>query len=136
MNRRHLLRTAVSLPLLSGSAAGLLSGATAAKAATTRIRRRSRPGDAAWPHAASWARLNEAHAIDLAAAELRRIVPVTGSYVSESNYFNRDWRNAYWGRNYSRLRSITSKYDPDGLFFVHHGVGSDDWSAEGFTRPG
>jgi len=24
--------------------------------------------------------------------------------------------------------------DPDGLFFVHHGVGSEDWSADGFTR--
>jgi hypothetical protein len=22
----------------------------------------------------------------------------------------------------------------DGFFFVHHGVGSEDWSADGFTR--
>lgn len=72
--------------------------------------------------------------IELAAAELRRIVPGAGSYVSESNFFNRSWQNAYWGKNYSRLRAIKTKYDPDGLFFVHHGVGSDDWSADGFTR--
>jgi hypothetical protein len=72
--------------------------------------------------------------IDLAAAELRKIVPNAGSYVSESNYFNRSWQNAYWGENYSRLRAIKRKYDPDGLFFVHHGVGSEDWSADGFTR--
>jgi hypothetical protein len=26
------------------------------------------------------------------------------------------------------------KYDPDGLYFLHHGVGSEDWSADGFTR--
>ena len=26
------------------------------------------------------------------------------------------------------------KYDPTGLLFVHHGVGSEDWSADGFTR--
>ena len=26
------------------------------------------------------------------------------------------------------------KYDPEGLFFVHHGVGSDEWSADGFER--
>ena len=26
------------------------------------------------------------------------------------------------------------KYDPAGLFFVHHGVGSEEWSADGFTR--
>lgn len=75
-----------------------------------------------------------ARAIDLAAAELRRIVPNAGSYVSESNYFNRSWQNAYWGENYSRLLAIKTKYDPDGLFCVHHGVGSEDWSADGFTR--
>jgi FAD/FMN-containing dehydrogenase len=72
--------------------------------------------------------------IDLAAAELRRIVPNAGSYVSESNYFNSSWQEAYWGTNYSKLRSIKRKYDPDGLFFVHHGVGSEEWSADGFTR--
>ena len=27
-----------------------------------------------------------------------------------------------------------SRYDPDGLFFGHHGVGSEDWSEDGFTR--
>ena len=72
--------------------------------------------------------------IDLAAAELRRIVPNAGSYVSESNFFNRDWQEDYWGVNYSRLRLIKKKYDPDGLFFVHHGVSSEEWSADGFTR--
>ena len=32
------------------------------------------------------------------------------------------------------LRAIKKKYDPTGLFFVHHGVGSEEWSADGFTR--
>jgi FAD/FMN-containing dehydrogenase len=40
----------------------------------------------------------------------------------------------YWGRNYSRLAAIKQRYDPGGLFFVHHGIGSDQWSADGFTR--
>jgi hypothetical protein len=44
------------------------------------------------------------------------------------------WQSEYWGENYPRLRAIKNKYDPDGLFFVHHGVGSEDWSADGFTR--
>jgi FAD/FMN-containing dehydrogenase len=76
----------------------------------------------------------DAQKIDLAAAELRKIVPDAGSYVSESNFFNRSWQQEYWGKNYSRLRAIKTKYDPDGLFFVHHGVGSEAWSADGFTR--
>ena len=76
----------------------------------------------------------DARAIDRATAELRRIAPGAGSYVSESNYFNAEWRRAYWGGHYARLRAIKDRYDPDGLFFVHHGVGSEDWSADGFTQ--
>jgi FAD/FMN-containing dehydrogenase len=75
-----------------------------------------------------------ARAIDAAAAQLRQVAPGAGSYVSESNYFNASWQQAFWGPNYARLRAIKSKYDADGLFFVHHGVGSEDWSADGFTR--
>ena len=66
--------------------------------------------------------------------ELRKLVPNPGSYVSESNYFEADWQGAFWGTNYPRLRQLKDKVDPDGLFFVHHGVGSEDWSADGFTR--
>jgi FAD/FMN-containing dehydrogenase len=75
-----------------------------------------------------------ASAIDRATAELRRVAPKAGSYVSESNYFNPHWQEAFWGGNYARLRSIKERYDPEGLFFGHHGVGSEDWSADGFTR--
>ena len=74
--------------------------------------------------------------IGSAADELRKIVPDAGSYVSESNFFERDWQHSFWGSNYGWLRAVKAKYDPAGLFFVHHGVGSEDWSAEGFTRLG
>jgi FAD/FMN-containing dehydrogenase len=77
-----------------------------------------------------------ATSIDAAMNELRRVVPAAGSYVSESNYFDVDWQRSFWGANYPRLRAAKTQYDPDGLFFVHHGVGSEDWSADGFTpRP-
>lgn len=75
-----------------------------------------------------------ASAVDEATAELRKIVPDPGSYVSESNYFNQTWQQAFWGSNYRKLRAVKAKYDPDGLFFVHHGVGSESWSTDGFTR--
>jgi hypothetical protein len=65
---------------------------------------------------------------------LRNLVPHSGSYVSESNYFNKSWQEAFWGTNYPRLEAIKAKYDPDGLFFVHHGVGSETWSADGFIQ--
>jgi len=85
------------------------------------------PVDSATAHA-------DARAIDQASAQLRRLVPEAGSYVSESNYFNAGWQQAFWGRNYPRLRAVKQRYDPEGLFVVHHGVGSEDWSADGFTR--
>ena len=68
--------------------------------------------------------------------ELHRAAPDMGSYVAESGFFEPDWRRSYWGPNYPRLLAIKNKYDPEGLFFVHHGVGSESWSADGFTRIG
>ena len=76
----------------------------------------------------------EAAKVGAAMAALRRLVPQPGAYVSESNYFEADWQGAFWGANYPRLRAVKDNYDPEGLFFVHHGVGSEDWSADGFTR--
>jgi FAD/FMN-containing dehydrogenase len=66
--------------------------------------------------------------------ELLKIAPDAGAYVSESDYFQRDWQTAFWGTNYFRLAAVKHKYDPDGLFFVRHGVGSEAWSADGFAR--
>ena len=54
--------------------------------------------------------------------------------MSESNFFESDWQRSFWGANYPRLQAVKAKYDPDCLFFVHHGVGSEDWSDDGFTR--
>jgi len=72
--------------------------------------------------------------IGQAMTELRKIIPEPGSYLSETNYFEESWQESFWGPNYARLKSIKEKYDPTGLFFVHHGVGSEAWSPDGFTR--
>ncbi len=66
--------------------------------------------------------------------ELLQVVNDPGSYVSESDFFESQWQRSHWGANYPRLAAVKKKYDPDGLFFVHHGVGSEEWSADGFTR--
>lgn len=76
----------------------------------------------------------QAEAVGRAAAELRRVAPDTGAYLAESNFFEPDWQQAFWGANHARLQAVKSRYDPDGLFCVHHGVGSEAWSADGFTR--
>ena len=78
----------------------------------------------------------EARAIDRAMQALLALSGAAGSYVSESNYFDSHWQQSFWGSNYPRLRAVKKAYDPDGLFFVHHGVGSEDWSPDGFVRLG
>ncbi len=69
-----------------------------------------------------------------AMASLRQAAPKAGSYVSESNYFNENWKTDFWGENYAKLLQVKKRYDPDGLFIVHHGVGCEAWSNDGFTR--
>ncbi|HZR86745.1 MAG TPA: FAD-dependent oxidoreductase [Bradyrhizobium sp.] len=76
---------------------------------------------------------NEAAQIGRAMGELRKIAPESGSYVAESDYFESNWQHSYWGENYPRLLAIKQKYDPEGLFFVRHGVGTETWSDDGFS---
>jgi FAD/FMN-containing dehydrogenase len=77
---------------------------------------------------------SEAEAVGKSMDEIRKILPHVTSYVWETDFFQPNWQDAFWGENYPRLRAIKMKYDPAGLFFLHHGVGSEDWSADGFTR--
>jgi FAD/FMN-containing dehydrogenase len=65
--------------------------------------------------------------------ELLRVAPGAGSYVSESNYFEPRWQSSFWGSNYAKLAAVKRICDPEGLFWVHHGVGSEEWSDDGFT---
>jgi FAD/FMN-containing dehydrogenase len=69
-----------------------------------------------------------------AMSALRAAAPDTGAYVNECDYFQQGWQRAFWGPNYARLARVKRRYDPEGLFFAHHGVGSEAWSADGFTR--
>jgi FAD/FMN-containing dehydrogenase len=72
--------------------------------------------------------------VQAAMKALRVAAPDTGAYFNESDYFQENWQRAFWGPNYPKLLAIKRRYDPEGLFFVHHGVGSEDWSPDGFTR--
>jgi Berberine and berberine like len=81
------------------------------------------------PNAAS-----RAARVQAAMKALRGVAPATGTYVNECDYFQPDWQRAFWGENYPRLGEVKVRYDPDGLFTVHHGVGSEGWNADGFIR--
>jgi FAD/FMN-containing dehydrogenase len=81
--------------------------------------------------AAAGDRRDRVHAAMVA---LRAAAPYTGAYVNECDFFQLGWQKAFWGGNYQRLADIKRRYDPEGLFVVHHGVGSEAWSDDGFTR--
>jgi FAD/FMN-containing dehydrogenase len=65
---------------------------------------------------------------------IRDATPGAGSYVNETDYFEPSWQQEFWGANYQRLLAIKEKYDPEGLFFCHHCVGSEGWSDDGMCR--
>jgi FAD/FMN-containing dehydrogenase len=64
----------------------------------------------------------QAAAVTQAMAPIRRLVPDAGAYMSETDYFLKDWKRAHWGENYPRLARAKRRYDPTGLFSTHHGV--------------
>ncbi|KAF2129387.1 hypothetical protein P153DRAFT_403119 [Dothidotthia symphoricarpi CBS 119687] len=61
---------------------------------------------------------------------LRKVSPAGGSYANEAEISEPDWQNAFWGKNYPRLLTIKKQYDPTDLFYVHHGVGSENWAVD------
>jgi FAD/FMN-containing dehydrogenase len=75
----------------------------------------------------------QGQAVGRAMDALLRVAPGAGSYVAESDFFEAAWPQAFWGSNYPKLVAVKRQYDPAGLFVVHHGVGSEAWSADGFT---
>lgn len=52
---------------------------------------------------------------------LRDATPAGGAYNNEADVGEPDWQNAFWGKNYPRLLEAKRKWDPTGLFYVHHG---------------
>ena len=59
---------------------------------------------------------------------MRQAVPGAGSTLSDCDFALQDWRQACCGASAAR--------PPEGLFFVHHGIGSEAWSPDGFDRTG
>ncbi|KAL2816678.1 hypothetical protein BJX63DRAFT_419875 [Aspergillus granulosus] len=60
--------------------------------------------------------------------------PYMGSYLNVADPDEPDFQRAFWGDNYKRLYQIKQKWDPNGLFIVRMGVGSENWDDEGICR--
>jgi FAD/FMN-containing dehydrogenase len=67
----------------------------------------------------------DARAVASAMAPLKALAERPASYVSEADYFQDDWQISFWGDHYARLTRVKDRYDPGGLFSVHHAVGTE-----------
>ena len=64
-----------------------------------------------------------------------RLVGAHSSDWNEADYEDPEFQNSHWGPVvYARLLRLKKVYDPAGLFFGHHSVGSELWSADGNCR--
>jgi hypothetical protein len=50
-----------------------------------------------------------------------------GSYSNEGNVMEPNWQQDFFGDNYDELLRIKQKWDPNELFYVPAGVGSEGW---------
>jgi FAD/FMN-containing dehydrogenase len=67
----------------------------------------------------------DARVVAAAMAPLKALAERPASYLSETDYFQDDWQASFWGDHYTRLTRVKDRYDPGGLFSVHHGVGTE-----------
>ncbi|KAI0064475.1 FAD-binding domain-containing protein [Artomyces pyxidatus] len=58
----------------------------------------------------------------------------SGSYSNEGDVREPAFQETFYGPNYQKLLSIKAAYDPNDLFIVGAGVGSERWDAEGLCR--
>ncbi len=57
--------------------------------------------------------------------------PNAGSYSNEGDILEPDFQTTFYGPNYAKLSAIKARYDPNDLFIVPAGVGSERWDEWG-----
>ncbi|KAJ6486820.1 FAD-binding domain-containing protein [Mycena sanguinolenta] len=60
--------------------------------------------------------------------------PDAGAYSNEADVNEPRFQTTFFGPNYAKLSAIKAKYDPDDLFIVGAGVGSERWDEWGLCQ--
>lgn len=60
--------------------------------------------------------------------------PGAGAYGNEANFAQEDWQATFYGKNYPRLKGIKTRYDPKGVLYGVHSVGTEGWGEDGDGR--
>lgn len=61
---------------------------------------------------------------------IKAVTPGAGAYINEADYQEEDWQDVFFGTNYKELLEVKKRYDPQGLFYNHIGVGSERWEVQ------
>ncbi|KAG2021372.1 FAD binding domain-containing protein [Coprinopsis cinerea AmutBmut pab1-1] len=54
----------------------------------------------------------------------------SAAYFNEAMLYEKDFKTTFFGSHYDRLKEIKNKFDPEDLFLVPLGVGSEDWDED------
>ncbi|KAJ7878753.1 FAD-binding domain-containing protein [Mycena olivaceomarginata] len=60
--------------------------------------------------------------------------PDAGAYSNEADLLEPAFQTTFFGPNYAKLSAIKRKYDPEDLFIVGAGVGSERWDQWGLCK--
>ncbi|OQD79836.1 hypothetical protein PENANT_c043G07633 [Penicillium antarcticum] len=71
---------------------------------------------------------------DVLVPSLSNLAPESGAYLNEGDFRQPDFKTAFYGKSYDKLRSIKAKYDPHDLFYGLTAVGSDEWTVSNSGR--
>ena len=67
----------------------------------------------------------QANITNIVLPALQEVAPNSGAYINEADAFDPDWKVNFFGSNYDRLLQIKRRWDPNNVFWVKAGVGSD-----------
>lgn len=84
----------------------------------------------AWDETAAWADMVAEQVLmtDTVMPVIEAATPGSGSYMNEADFRQADWQETFFGEKYDRLLEVKNAWDPENLFYILKGVGSEAWT--------
>jgi hypothetical protein len=89
-----------------------------------------------WNSTALWSEMVDAQWVmtDEFVPQIESVTPGSGAYMNEADFRQPNFQEVFFGDNYDALLAIKEKWDPDSLFYVLAGVGSQVWTVDADGR--
>jgi len=82
-----------------------------------------------WDSSAPWSNMEAAQKrmTEEFMPKIEAITPGSGSYMNEADFRQEEWEDVFFGSNFEKLEEIKRKYDPENMFYILKGIGSNKW---------